>query len=199
MKVKIILSLCASFLAAYMLVSVLPVNGEEQIYSDMIRLHVIANSDTDEDQALKLKVRDAVLETVEKMELPEDKEQSEKVISDNKDTLRESAKRVIRENGYNYQVNVELGTEAYPEREYDGFVLPAGEYTSLRVIIGEGEGHNWWCVLYPPLCKTAAEDREEVFVAAGFSEEQYRTITQTGKTKYKIKFKILEVLEELFD
>ncbi|MDD6094301.1 MAG: stage II sporulation protein R [Clostridia bacterium] len=199
MKVKIILSLCASFLAAYMLVSVLPVNGEEQIYSDMIRLHVIANSDTDEDQALKLKVRDAVLETVEKMELPEDKEQSEKVISDNRDTLKESAERVIEENGYDYSVNVELGVEEYPEREYDGFVLPAGEYTSLRVIIGEGEGHNWWCVLYPPLCKTAAEDREEVFVAAGFSEEQYRTITQTGKTKYKIKFKILEVLEELFD
>lgn len=199
MKVKIILSLCASFLAAYMLVSVLPVNGEEQIYSDMIRLHVIANSDTDQDQALKLKVRDAVLETAEKMELPEDKEQSEKVISDNKDTLKESAERIIEENGYDYSVNVELGTEEYPEREYDGFVLPAGEYTSLRVIIGEGEGHNWWCVLYPPLCKTAAEDREEVFVAAGFSEEQYRTITQTGKTKYKIKFKILEVLEELFD
>ena len=181
-----------------MLVSVLPVNGEEKIYSDMIRLHVIASSDSTEDQQLKLKVRDAVLKEIEEMKLPDDKEASEKTIIENKSKIENAAKKVIEENGKTYPVTVALGLEEYPERHYEGFVLPAGTYTSLRVIINEGEGHNWWCVLYPPLCTTAAESREEKFVAAGFSEEQYKTITETGKTKYKIKFKILEILENLF-
>ncbi len=198
MKVKLILSLCASFLAAFMLLFVLPVNGEEKIYTDMIRLHVIANSDTDEDQSLKLKVRDAVLTVVEKM-TPDNREEAEKNIADNKEEILEAAKEVIAENGYSYPVTMELGTEKYPEREYDGFTLPAGRYRSLRIIIGEGKGHNWWCVLYPPLCRTAAEKREETFIAAGFTEEQYRTITESGKTRYKVKFKILELISELFE
>ena len=75
--------------------------------------------------------------------------------------------------------------------------MPAGEYYSLRVKIGKAEGKNWWCVLFPPLCTAAAEERNEVFVATGFTGEQYRTVTETENVKYKIKFKILEVLEEI--
>ena len=77
-------------------------------------------------------------------------------------------------------------------------MLPAGTYTSLRVIIGRGDGHNWWCVLYPPLCTSTAEEREDTFIAAGFTDEQYKAITDGGKTKYKVKFKIVEILEEIF-
>ena len=199
MKVKIILSLCFAFLITFTVLSVLPINGEEKIYDDMIRLHVIANSDTAVDQNLKLKVRDAVLSVIEKHELPNDKPQAEKMLMSERERILNAVQKVIHDEGYNYTSDMELGYEEYPERQYDTFVLPAGKYTSLRIVIGEGEGHNWWCVLYPPLCRTAAEDREEVFIAAGFSDEQYRIITETGKTKYKVKFKILEILEELFD
>lgn len=199
MKVKIILSLCAAFLVSFTVLSVLPINGEEQIYNDMIRLHVIANSDSATDQNLKLKVRDAVLDVMEKEDFTKDKDTAEAFLGAQSEMLMIAAENVVREEGYSYPVKIRLGIEDYPERHYDGFVLPAGKYTSLRIIIGSGKGHNWWCVLYPPLCRTASESREDVFIAAGFSDEQYKIITETGNTKYKVKFKILEILEELFE
>ena len=197
MKGKIILSVCISFLVLFTVSSVLPVNGEEQIYDSMIRLHVLANSDTDADQALKLKVRDAVLEYVKDIEAKDIDEayiKTEKSISD----LECVAEDVIKGEGYDYSVRVELGEEKYPEREYDGFYLPEGTYTSLRVLIGKAEGQNWWCVLYPPLCTATASEREEVFIATGFTEGQYKTITDSENKTYRVKFKIVEIIRELF-
>ncbi|MGM9635622.1 MAG: stage II sporulation protein R [Candidatus Avispirillum sp.] len=198
MKVKVMVSLCCAVLFAVIVLSVLPVNGEEKIYSDLVRLHVIANSDSDEDQALKLKVRDAVLSEACSLDMGTDKESAQAVLSANRERLCAAARRTVEAEGYTYDVCVELGSEKYPERTYEDFVLPAGTYTSLRVIIGEGNGHNWWCVLYPPLCTSTAEEREETFIAAGFTDEQYKAITDGGKTKYKVKFKIVEILEEIF-
>ena len=198
MKVKVMVSLCCAVLFAVIVLSVLPVNGEEKIYSDLVRLHVIANSDSDEDQALKLKVRDAVLSEACALDMGTDKESAQAVLSANRERLCAAARRTVAAEGYTYGVSVELGSEKYPERTYEDFVLPAGTYTSLRVIIGEGDGHNWWCVLYPPLCTSTAEEREETFIAAGFTDEQYKAITDGGKTKYKVKFKIVEILEEIF-
>lgn len=199
MKVKVMVCMCASILAAFLFVSVLPVHGEEKIYSDMIRLHVIAASDSEEDQAVKLLVRDAVLEVVESsMENVDNQEEAVAAIEAANDAISTAAKCVLEREGFDYPVSVELGLENYPERVYEGFTLPAGQYTSLRVIIDGGEGQNWWCVLYPPLCTTAAEEREQVFITAGFTEEQYKTITETRGVKYKVKFKILEVLSSLF-
>lgn len=191
--------MCASILAAFLFVSVLPVHGEEKIYSDMIRLHVIAASDSEEDQAVKLLVRDAVLEVVESsIENVDNQEEAVAAIEAANDAISTAAKSVLEREGFDYPISVELGLENYPERVYEGFTLPAGQYTSLRVIIDGGEGQNWWCVLYPPLCTTAAEEREQVFITAGFTEEQYKTITETRGVKYKVKFKILEVLSSLF-
>lgn len=198
MKVKVMVSLCCAVLFAVIVLSVLPVNGEEKIYSDLVRLHVIANSDSDEDQALKLRVRDAVLSEACALDMGTDKESAQAALSANRERLCAAARRTVEAEGYTYGVSVELGSEKYPERTYEDFVLPAGTYTSLRVIIGEGEGHNWWCVLYPPLCTSTAEEREETFIAAGFTDEQYKAITDGGKTKYKVKFKIVEILEEIF-
>ena len=199
MKVKVMVCMCASILAAFLLVSVLPVHGEEKIYSDMIRLHVIAASDSEEDQAVKLQVRDAVLEVVEaSLKDVKSQEEARSAIEDANDEICAAAKSVLEREGFDYPVSVELGLENYPERVYEGFTLPAGQYTSLRVIIGGGEGHNWWCVLYPPLCTTAAEDREQVFITAGFTDEQYKTITETKQVKYKVRFKVLEILASLF-
>ncbi len=198
MKVKIIGALCLSFLVLFTIMSVLPVNGETEIYSDMIRLHVLANSDSEEDQALKLKVRDAVLLEAEKIKAEDSKEAYIKT-EESLEILENAAEAKIREEGYDYKVSVVLGEEKYPEREYDGFVLPEGTYTSLRVLIGEAAGKNWWCVLYPPLCTATASKRENVFIAAGFTDEQYKTITESNKKTYKIKFKIAEIIKDLFD
>lgn len=197
MKGKIIFAVCTAFLVLFTVSSVLPVNGEEKIYDSMIRLHVLANSDTDEDQQLKLKVRDAVLEAVEgiKAESTEDAYiKTHEALAD----LERIAEDVIEKEGYGYSVSVELGEEKYPEREYDGFYLPAGTYTSLRVLIGNAEGKNWWCVLYPPLCTATASEREEVFIAAGFTEGQYKTITDSKNKTYKVKFKIVEIIRDIF-
>lgn len=197
MNVKIIASLSAAILIAFTVISILPVNGEEKIYTDLIRLHVIANSDSDSDQKLKLKVRDAILESAETLGLNGSKTNAQMLITDGKSILLEAANKVIESEGYNYPVHIEFGEERYPERNYEDFTLPEGEYTSLRVIIGDGAGHNWWCVLYPPLCTAVAGEREETFISAGFTDSQYRAITESGKNKYKVKFKILEIIDEI--
>jgi len=198
MKVKIILTCCISFMCLFMLMSVLPVNGEEKIYDNMIRLHVLANSDSEEDQALKLEVRDAVLSAAAGIKA-DNADDAYIRTEASMDALRQAAEKIVTERGYDYNVRVTLTEERYPEREYDGFVLPEGKYTSLRVLIGEAEGKNWWCVLYPPLCTASAESREDVFIAAGFTEGQYKTITESEGKRYKIKFKIVEILKELFE
>ncbi len=164
----------------------------------MVRLHVIANSDSEEDQALKLKVRDAVLAEAENISADNMEEACERIEAA-RDSLAKAAEKVIKEEGYGYRVEIELGEEKYPEREYEDFTLPAGKYTSLRVKIGEAEGKNWWCVLFPPLCTKSAEEREEAFISTGFSGEQYEAITKPEKKSYKIKFKLLEILMDIFD
>ena len=187
---------CALTLLMFAL-ELLPVHGEEAVYGNTIRLHVIANSDTDEDQALKLKVRDAVLACIsEKTGGSSDFNEAYGVISASRGEIRRAALDVIGENGYMYDVCVELGLEDYPTRGYDEVRLPAGRYTSLRVKIGEAAGHNWWCVLFPALCTESASAREKL-TAAGFTPSQIRILTENGG-KYEVRFRILELIEKLF-
>ena len=182
------------------LIGVLPVSGEEKIYDEVLRLHVIANSDSEEDQALKLKVRDAVLAKVaELLSGAESFDSALRIISspDALDSISDAARRTVKKEGYDYPVNVTVGKEHYPRKSYESLSFPSGSYTSLRVQIGEHRGENWWCVLFPRLCLgAAAENRsnEESFIAAGFTPEQYRIVTDSDEPKYEIKFKILEVI-----
>ena len=187
-------------LIAMMALSFLPVHGEREIYDTVVRLHVLANSDSDEDQALKLKVRDGVLEAAAPY-LTECKTQADAVeaLTAHLTDLEAAATAVMAAEGYDYPVTVLLGEEDYPTRTYDSCAFPAGTYVSLRVLIGEGEGQNWWCCLFPPLCLSAAtakQDNEDAFIQVGLTKDQYGIITETGKTKYKVRFKLLEVLEE---
>ena len=196
---KFMCSLCISLLVAIAIFAVLPVNGEEMIYSDTIRLHVIAASDESDEQELKLKVRDNILEYVSGLtENINSKNEALLAIESNIDTINQIAQETVKENGYDHKIETVIGLEDYPEREYEYFKLPSGEYVSLRVKIGAAEGKNWWCVLFPPLCTTAASNREESFVSAGFTGEQYKVITQNESGKYKIRFKLLEIFEEIF-
>ena len=178
----------------------LPVHGEEQIYDAVIRLHVIANSDDEKDQALKLQVRDAVLAvTAEELEGCEDRAEAAARLQALIPTLTASAEQVLRAGGCDDHVTVALSDESYPTRHYESFCFPAGEYLSLRVMIGEAEGQNFWCVLFPPLCLSAAtvekEQAEEEFISVGLTKDQYAIITETENTKYKLRFKFLETLQ----
>ena len=189
-------------LIVMMALSFLPVHGEREIYNTVVRLHVLANSDTEEDQALKLKVRDGVLAAAAPY-VGECKTQAEAVetLTAHLTELEATAANVIAAEGYSYSVTVLLGEEDYPTRVYESCAFPAGTYVSLRVLIGEGEGQNWWCCLFPPLCLSAAtakSDNEDAFMQVGLTKDQYGIITETGKTKYKVRFKLLEVLEDWF-
>ena len=193
---RIISTILISIATFFTLSSVIPTSEECQIYNSCVRLHVIANSDTEKDQELKLKVRDKLLEYVGKYEV-ESKEEALLKMQEETSTLEEIARETIKENGYDYDVKIEIGLEDYPTKNYDNFSLPAGEYTSVRVIIGGGDGQNWWCVLYPPLCTQAALSYDkDACIEVGLSSNQYDLITGANG-KYKVKFKILEMASEL--
>jgi stage II sporulation protein R len=178
----------------------LPVHGEEQIYDSVVRLHVIANSDSEEDQALKMQVRDAVLSVATKeLEGCENRNAAAERLHALIPTLTVTAEQALHENGCEDDVRVTLSKEDYPTRHYESFCFPSGEYLSLRVMIGKAQGQNFWCVLFPPLCMSAAtvgkEQAEEEFISVGLSKDQYAIITETENTKYKLRFKFLETLQ----
>ena len=195
MKQLPIYALCT--LIATLLIAVMPTDAEAQIYKDTIRLHILANSDSDEDQALKIEIRDRLLDKYGRMlSSTESVSHAKKTVEDLISSIENDASEWIKELGYDYTVRTTLTEEWYDTREYDGFTLPAGYYTSLRVIIGDGGGKNWWCVMYPPLCTEIATERapKDDYVI-DYSKEEIHLITGG---RYKIKFKILEDLSRVF-
>ena len=178
------------------LCSFLPVGDEAEIYDNTIRLHVLANSDTEYDQSVKLYVRDAVLEKIAELtKEAENVEEAEEIINNNVGYIRAEAQAALREIGEDIAVNVTLSEEYYPTREYEDFRLPAGNYTSLRIMLGKAEGQNWWCVLYPELCTSGAKTGETL-VKTGFSKDQIDILTGGEKPQYRLKFKILEFFQQ---
>ena len=161
----------------------------------LIRLHVLANSDSDDDQAFKLKVRDGIMEEVGLiLDGVTKRDEAVRLIGENIDDITACAREIIIENGCDYDVRSSIAEEGFPTRTYDTFSLPAGAYTSLRVEIGSGSGHNWWCVIFPPLCVSAATDAGEVFNQ--LTDEEIRLITEDGP-EYVFKFKSIELIEKL--
>ncbi len=168
-----------------------------EIRTDVLRLHVIANSDADIDQNVKLKVRDAVLAKGAKIfDGSVNVENAREKLIPKLSELENEANSVLKENGFEYCAKVNLKNEYFPVREYENFTLPSGRYMSLTVTLGGGEGRNWWCVMFPPLCLPAAEDKQSVYDAV-FSQEEASIIE--NKSKYKIKFKILEWTDEIVE
>ena len=163
----------------------------------MIRLHVIANSDAQDDQALKLQVRDAVLaQATDILQQSRDMVDAERKLSLALPAIETAAREKVVAEGYDYAVAARLEQTEFPTKEYDGFSLPAGEYLALRVVIGEGAGQNWWCVVFPPLCTAAATDIEETAIATGLGEEDISLITEENQG-YVLKFRSLELWESL--
>lgn len=171
------------------LIGVMPTDAEAKVFEDTVRLHILANSDSKEDQEVKLKVRDRVLEVYGKeISDAESSGDAEAKLTSMIPMIKETAECVVRECGYSYSVNVIIGKEEYDTRDYEDFSLPRGVYTSLRIEIGDAAGKNWWCVMYPPLCLGASID------GAGYSGE----VTRLIKDKTSVKFKILELLSDSF-
>lgn len=170
----------------------------QQVLADkVVRLHILANSDSEEDQALKLQVRDAVLERAEEiLERAHDRSAAEEDLREALPELREIALETVAAQGYDYDVTAELTDAAFPTREYDGFTLPAGEYLALRLVIGTGEGHNWWCVVFPPLCAQTTTDVAQTAMAAGLDGGDVRLLTEESRG-YVLKFKSIELWESL--
>ena len=195
--------LTLSIVAALLLLGVglLPVHGEEEIYNKVVRLHVLANSDSEEDQAVKLAVRDAILDvTVPLLQDCDTREEAVRLLEENQSLVIKAAQAVLREHGFDDSVSIEMGLEDYPTRTYDSLCFPAGEYISMRVSLGEGAGQNWWCCLFPPLCLGAAtvkeQAAEDACISVGFTPTQYKIITESDKPVYRARFKILEFFNE---
>ena len=186
----------------------------DDIKDKLIRFHVIANSDTDEDQNLKLKVRDKVVEALsEKLSNVNSLEEAENVLEENIDYVNEIAKEVIEENNDTYEVTTMLSYENFPDKVYGDCVFPQGNYEAFRVIIGEGKGQNWWCVMFPSLCFV---DESKNSVDSSYLKEEIENIEPKNnetinedkeKNKessnvnngVKFKFKIVEVINNIFD
>ncbi len=162
-----------------------------ELTESVVRLHVLAASDSEEDQALKLKVRDTVLnEVTEMLDGVSDRDIAKEILQAKLKGIEAVAAQRIAAEGYDYDVTAELEVTDFPVKEYTGFALPNGSYLALRVLISEGKGKNWWCVVFPPLCTSAAI--EDTAYAAGLSDESVSLITRKNQ-QYEIKFKSVEI------
>ena len=166
-----------------------------RLASQVIRLHVLANSDSEEDQALKLEVRDRVLETTSALLAGETEPQAAAVLlNQHLDDIAQTAAQEISAQGHDDRVEVRLEQTWFPTRQYQGISLPAGNYLALRVLIGAAEGHNWWCVVFPNLCLPAVSER--AFEASTLTPGQI-SLLQEEETSYVFRFKALELWQSL--
>lgn len=174
------------------------------IESSVFRLHVIANSDSKEDQDLKCIVRDNILTYINEISKnASTKEEVIEIARNNIDTIKQIAQETVYENGYNYSVNIKIGNFAFPTKQYGDISLPAGFYDALRVEIGSASGQNWWCVMFPPLCfvdvssGVVPEESKEV-LQENLSYEEYNLLSENqNNSDMNFKFKIVELFQNI--
>lgn len=190
-EIALIFAVLAVFLCGF------GVNHEAKALSaKLVRLHVVANSDSDADQEVKLRVRDAVLEELEPLlSGVSDAERAREIIGENTGKINSAAEKTLASQGFSYNVETTLCRESFPTTEYGTFSLPAGEYLSLRVKIGSAQGHNWWCVVFPPICGSGELD-DATAAAIGLSEDDLKLIT-ADSGGYVIRFKLMEIIANI--
>lgn len=173
----------------------------DDLSNNFFRLHILANSDSEEDQALKLKVRDNIIEYMNSLSYSNlTKKEAIDLTKSNLQNFKEIAQRTILEEGYNYSINLEVGNFYFPTKEYGNISLPAGYYDALKIEIGEAKGKNWWCSLFPPLCFVdisagVIDEESEKYLKDNLSDDEFAIITDDSET-VKFKFKIIELLNE---
>ncbi len=182
-------------LVAALCISLCGFSGEcSQIRERVLRLHVLANSDSEEDQQLKLKVRDTVVETAAGLfDTVTDKDGAIAQVEQMLPEIVAAAQQRVYDEGYDYEVKAELCHMYFTTREYETVTLPAGMYDALRITIGEGAGRNWWCVVFPPMCVSAASESAEL--SDVLDEEQVEIVTEPQQ--YEVRFKVVEIFEEI--
>lgn len=177
---------------------------QEGIANEIIRFHVIANSDKEEDQQLKLKVKDKVVTSMRGiLDDTKSKDEAREKILENMDIIKEIAEDVIKENGYEYSVKVSLSNSYFPTKVYGDMTFPPGVYEALKIEIGVAEGKNWWCVMFPPLCFVDATysivpDESKEQLRDILTMDEYNSIANEGKVTVKVKFKFLEIIQSFF-
>ena len=190
--VAIVFSVYAAFSCSYFTAAA------GSVRNDVVRLHILANSNSSEDQRVKLEVRDALLKTnASVLEKGVTVGNAPEYFESSKELLINTAEEVLKKNGLSYGAQIKLQREYYETRSYGSLTFPAGEYLSLKVVLGEGAGRNWWCVMFPPLCVPAAgrvEAKEEK--TADYLSPSGDRIVNSGD-KYIIGFKLLELFEGL--
>ena len=205
---KVLMAIIFVIISVMLSYGVYAYEGMTHIKEKIIRLHVLANSNTEEDQALKLKVRDSIIEATDReFEDVTSKDEGESIILDELGYIRDIAERTIREQGYSYDVTVSYGNYEFPRKQYDDIVLPAGRYDAVRVEIGRAEGNNWWCVMFPAMCFVnfgETGQSEPVFdtdaenkLREVLTDEEIDAIkTERGLEGIKLKSRIYELLEQ---
>ncbi len=199
MKSKFVIWILLVFVSAFVLLSGEAILQQKALAEKTLRLHIVANSDSAADQALKLRLRDHVLQEVNALTYScRSLRETESILLDNLTALEGSAQGFLQGEGSSYDVRITLCEEDFSTREYDTFSLPAGEYHSLRIVIGNGEGKNWWCVVFPTLCNASStKDLEAAATFGGYGEDDLALIRKE-EPKYVIQFKILEILKGVF-
>ena len=196
----LIVSVAFLLLSAYSYVNAVSNNLADNVF----RLHVIANSDSEEDQNLKYKVRDSLIGYMNT--LTNDMNTKDEVIEiahEHIDDFKKIAQNVVKENGYNYEVNVEIGDFSFPTKTYGDISFPSGFYDALKVEIGKAEGQNWWCVMFPPLCfvdvsSGVVPEESKENLEANLGDEEYSIISDSEENGLtSIKFKIIEFFENI--
>ncbi len=164
------------------------------IRRDVVRLHILANSDSAADQEVKLLVRDALLGSGKELfGGAVNVLNAQACLETQKQELIETANEVLKENGFDYRTQIFLVNEYFSTRTYENFTLPAGEYLALKVVLGKGGGHNWWCVMFPPLCLPAASENADI--DAVFGKDGAELVR--SEAKYEVRFKIIEIFENI--
>lgn len=191
---RIKISICVSIIVAIIFSICSFAKTSKEIRSDVLRLHVIANSDSSVDQNLKIRLRDFLLEEGKSIfDGSVNVENAVEKIEPQIPALEKSAKEFIQASGFDYDVKISLSREYFTTRTYETVTLPAGRYLALRVVIGAGEGHNWWCVMFPPMCVPAADKKDEIENV--FTEDEIKLVESSPK--YEIRFKVVEICEEI--
>ena len=184
-------------LVCTLVIAVMPTDAEARIYEDTVRLHILARSDSEEDQRVKLEIRDTVLDKYgEVLTECADAGVALDVLKQLCSEIELTVEERLNELGYSYGASVEIGEEWYETREYGEFALPEGRYCSLRIILADGAGKNWWCVMFPPLCTdiaTGNAPKDDAYFP--YTEEE---VILVNGGKYQIKFKLLELFSRAF-
>lgn len=173
------------------------------ISNSVFRLHVIANSDSNEDQNLKYKVRDAVLEYMNSISIDcSSKSEVIELANEHKDDFYQIAKQVILDNGYNYDVDIKIGNFDFPTKHYGDISFPAGNYDALRIEIGNASGQNWWCVMFPPLCfvdvtSGVVPEESKSMIEDNLSAEEYSIVSNQSNPDIQFKFSLIEMFQNL--